>query len=503
MADENAFGRCRSRFIIYIPLLVNKKTLIYLAILSLHAVVMSSCSQDDMPGRQSAADDIISFQVSLPGVNSRSADKDILGALASGFDVTAFCTEDESYISDAGTLDEYFSEQRVTRDGDGKFRSESCRWPGNKDDKEGRLKFYAFYPSRVDLRQSVDEDESSTRFVLANHSSVSTSAITYDYRLENFKINKDISRHVDFVVASADGTKSDNIYSGVNLDFQHQMTRVALRAWGTNASYNVEIAGVRIGCPVIEGTFSFSAVPDASEKGDNSVGGWILGESPERNCVEYIFRESGDVVIPIDGHSNNSENTASSIMGNGGWSMVIPYNHKAWNHHDDAPNTLKGMYFSVLLRITDKSGIRLYPYPGYSALDDSDEQKMTVIYLAVEKASGRVMKRLYKSGNRYYTDTDFIAGSEYVLPATQEIREYGWAALPIATDWKAGYEYTYLLDYSKGVGVHDPDDPNPGTPILNEVTVSTTTKDLWKDPVGEHKVIELTVIDNSTIIIGK
>ena len=281
------------------------------------------------------------------------------------------------------------------------------------------------------------------------------------------------------------------------------MTRVALRAWGTNASYNVEIAGVRIGCPVIEGTFSFSAVPDASEEGDNSVGGWILGESPERNCVEYIFRESGDVVIPIDGHSNNSENTASSIMGNGGWSMVIPYNHKAWNHHDDAPNTLKGMYFSVLLRITDKSGIRLYPYPGYSALDDSDEQKMTVIYLAVEKASGRVMKRLYKSGNRYYTDTDFIAGSGYVLPATQEIREYGWAALPIATDWKAGYEYTYLLDYSKGVGVHDPDDPNPGTPILNEVTVSTTTKDLWKDPVGEHKVIELTVIDNSTIIIGK
>ena len=498
MADKTVFGCCRSRFIIYPVVFMNKKEFSYIAILALSAGLMSSCSQEDMTGSRQAVEDIISFQVSLPGVNSRSADKDMLGALASGFDVTAFCPEDESRISADGTLEEYFSEQRVTQDSDGKFRSDLCRWPGNKDEKQGSLKFFAFYPSRSDLRQSVDEDETSARFALTNHSSAST----FDYRLENFKINRDIGRHVDFVVASADGTKTENLYSGINLDFQHQMTRVGLRAWGTNASYNVEIAGVRIGRPVTEGTFNFAAVPDAPEEGDNSVGGWMLDESPVRDCVEYIFRESGDVVIPIDGGSNNSENTASSIMGNGGWSMVIPYTHDAWNHHDDAPNTRQGMYFSVLLRVTDKSGIRLYPYPGYSDLDDSDEQKMTVIYLAVEKSTGSVMKRLYKSDNRYFTATDFTGASEYNLPSTQEIREYGWAALPIATEWKAGYEYTYLLDYSKGVGLHDPDDPDPGAPILNEVAVSATVKQ-WDAPVGEHKVIDLTVIDNSTINIGK
>ena len=477
---------------------MNKKEFSYITILSLSAVLVSSCSQDDMSGGRSAVDDQISFQVSLPGVNSRSADKDMLGALASGFDVTAFCPEDETSISADGILNEYFSEQRVTQDGNGKFRSDLCRWPGNKDEKQGFLKFFAFYPSRSDLRQSVDEDETSAHFVLTNHSSVST----FDYRLENFKINRDIARHIDFVAASTEGTKTTNLYSGVDLDFQHQMTRVGLRAWGINASYNVEIAGVRIGRPVIEGTFSFTAQPANPEEGDNSVGGWILDESPVRDCVEYIFCESGDKVIPIDGSSNNSENAASSIMGEGGWSMVIPYTHDAWNHHDDAPNTRQGMYFSVLLRVTDKSGIRLYPYPGDSALDDSDEQKMTVIYLAVEKSTGSVMKRLYKSDNRYFTHTDFTADSEYNLPATQEIREYGWAALPIATDWKAGYEYTYLLDYSKGVGLHDPDDPDPGAPILNEVAVSTTVKE-WDAPVGEHKVIDLTVINNSTINIGK
>ena len=477
---------------------MNKKDLSYISILFLSAASMTSCSQDDMPGSRSSADDLISFRASLPGVNSRSADKDMLGALASGFDVTAFCNEDESLISDDGTLDEYFSEQRVTQDGDGKFRSDLCRWPGNKDEKQGHLKFFAFYPSRSDLRQSVDEDETSAHFALTNHSSVANC----DYRLENFKINKDISRHVDFVAASADGTKTDNLYSGIDLNFQHQMTRVGLRAWGSNASYNVEIAGVRIGAPVTEGSFSFTALPDNPEEGDNSVGGWILDESPERDHVEYIFRESDDVVIPIDGHSNNSENATSSIMGNGGWSMVIPYTHEAWNHHDDAPNSRQGMYFSVLLRVTDKSGIRLYPYPGYSSLDDSDEQKMTVIYLAVEKSTGRVMKRLYRNDNRYFIDTEFTAESEYTLPATQEIREYGWAALPVATDWKAGYEYTYVLDYSQGVGLHDPDDPDPGAPILNEVAVSTTVKE-WDAPVGEHKVIDLTVINNSTINIGK
>ena len=477
---------------------MNKKDLSYITILFLSAASMSSCSQDDMPGSHLADDNLISFQVSLPGVNSRSTDKDILGALASGFDVTAFCPEDESLINADGTLHEYFSEQRVSQDGDGKFRSDLCRWPGNVGEKQGRLKFFAFYPSRRDLRQSVDEGESSARFALSNHSSASN----YDYRLENFKINRDIARHVDFVMASADGTETDNLFSGVNLNFQHQMTRVALSAWGNNDSYNVEIAGVRIGRPVTEGTFSFSAMPDAPEEGDNSVGDWLLDESPKRDCVEYIFRESGDVVIPIDGRNNNSENAASSIMGNGGWSMVIPYKHDAWDHHGDAPNSRQGMYFSVLLRVTDKSGIRLYPYPGYSSLDDTDQQKMTVIYLAVEKSTGRVMKRLYKSGNSYFSEPDFSVASVYSLPATQEIREYGWAALPIETDWKAGYEYTYLLDYSKGVGLHDPDDPDPGAPILNEVAVSATVNP-WVDPVGEHKVIDLTVKDNPTINIGK
>ena len=477
---------------------MNKKDLSYIAILSLHAGLFSACSQGDMPVTRSAGDDLISFQVSMPGVSTRSQDRDMLGALTSGFDVTAFCREDESRLSDDGTLLEYFSEQRVTQESDGKFRSDLCRWPGNRDEKEGHLKFFAFYPSRSDLRQSVDEDETSDRFALTN----SSTASTYHYHLENFKINKEIDRHVDFVAASAEGTKTDHLYSGVALNFQHQMTRVALRAWGTNTIYNVEIAGVRIGRPVVEGTFNFSAEPDPSEEGDNSVGGWILGESPVRDCVEYIFRESGDVVIPIDGRNNNSESTAPYIMGNGGWSMVIPYTHTAWNHHDDATNALQGMYFSVLLRVTEKNNVQLYPYPGNSSLDDSDEQKMKVIFLAVEKSTGRVMKRLYKDGSRYFTATDFSDASEYDLPATQEIREYGWAALPIATDWKAGYEYTYTLDYSKGVGLHDPDDPDPGAPILNEVSVTTTVNE-WNDPAGEHKVIDLTVKDNTTINIGK
>lgn len=481
---------------------MNKKEISNIAILSLSAVLASSCSQDDMPGNRPAVDDLISFQVSLPGVSTRSADKDMLGALASGFDVTAFCPEDESRISTDGNLEEYFSEQRVTKEDDGKFRSDLCRWPGNKDEKEGYLRFFAFFPSRSDLRQSIGEGESSPNFALSNRSSVASC----DYRLENFKINKDISSHIDFVAASADGSKTENLYSGVNLNFQHQMSRVCLRAWGTNASYNVEIAGVRIGRPVIEGTFNFTAAPATLEEEDNNVGGWILDESPVRDCVEYIFREEGDVVIPIDGRSNNSENTAASIMGNGGWAMVIPYTHDGWNHHEDAPNARQGMYFSVLLRVCDKSGNILYPYPGNSSLDDSDEQKMNVIFLAVEKTSGRIMKRLFKNNNRYFTDPEYNVDSEYILPATQEIREYGWAALPIATEWKAGYEYAYILDYSTGVGLHDPDDPDPGAPILNEVSVTTKVNG-WTDPVvapgDEHKVIDLTVKDNSTIIVSQ
>lgn len=105
--------------------------------------------------------------------------------------------------------------------------------------------------------------------------------------------------------------------------------------------------------------------------------------------------------------------------------------------------------------------------------------EMNVIYLSIEKETGKVVKRVYRSkeNHKYYTDPDF--SEAYTLPGTEEIRNYGWVAVPLPLNlnkvrWKPGYQYSYTLDYSSGVGVHAPDEPLPGYPIISKILVGVT-----------------------------
>ena len=44
--------------------------------------------------------------------------------------------------------------------------------------------------------------------------------------------------------------------------------------------------------------------------------------------------------------------------------------------------------------------------------------------------------------------------------------------MPVDADWAAGKRYVYTLNYSEGIGLHDPDDPEPGKPISGQATIS-------------------------------
>lgn len=97
-----------------------------------------------------------------------------------------------------------------------------------------------------------DED-----FVLTNHSSKNGSTITYDYRIGPFKLSHDISRHIDFVTAMTEGTSRAHSETGVTLAFEHQLSRIDLKAWG-NTVNEIEIAGVRLGGVITESDFNFA-----------------------------------------------------------------------------------------------------------------------------------------------------------------------------------------------------------------------------------------------------
>lgn len=439
----------------------------YTALLSLSSCLLFSCSQEEWPASHGDDEMVISFHTSMPGLGTRS-ETTTLSSLENGFHVTAFCPEDETRINGTN-MSEYFAEELVTpTPGIGDvFRSEMCRWPENEGSKKGTLKFFAFYPSREALREHAGVDDNSGYFNLKN----SSTTTSYSYVVEKFKINKDISRHVDFVTATAEGTKSDNLYSGVSLNFEHQLTRLELMAYGNSSSYDIEIAGVRLGNVFTESDFNIALKSTANTaSADNTKNGRWLATNQKRGIVEYIYRE-GELVVPIgSGTPYTSSANATSIMGKAGHASIIPASYSKWNK--TATNT--GLYFSVLLRVKDKYGTQLYPYIEDANMSTSTTTaKMNVVYLSVNKTSGEVRKRLYKKGDNYFSDE--AQTLPYSPGMDEEIREYGWAALPptnSTTLLKAGYQYIVRLGYGTGVGVEDPADAFPGKAIIWQLTPS-------------------------------
>lgn len=102
-----------------------------------------------------------------------------------------------------------------------------------------------------------------------------------------------------------------------------------------------------------------------------------------------------------------------SIMGASGNAMLLPQSLTPWSPTGDPDNVAREAYLSVLVNITTKDGAQVYPFL-------SDPKKRT----------------------------------------------YAWASIPLSATWEAGKKYVYTLDFTKGAGFVDPDDPTPGQPVL-------------------------------------
>ncbi len=419
--------------------------------------LFSSCSQEDYVSCIEGDD--IPFIASLPGVTTRTYDVEEQ-FFKNGFTVTAF--NPDSVVASGAILPPHFEDKTVSRELDGVFRSKECRWPGNRT-RVGDLQFFAFHPSRAEMKKRAGVGNQC--FILTNNTRKNTSGISYDYRLTKFRVAPDISKQVDFVTSIGEGNKTDDLYSGVELKFEHQLSGVELSAWGAATLYDIEVAGWRVGGIVLEADFSLSTVIGDTGGDGNSIGEWFINTTPLRGYVDYVFAR-GDKVVRINASEHNTRETAVSLLGGGGKAMVIPQKQEMWDYKNDRTSSPKGMYFSALVRITEHEGDQHCIYPS-----NDPESQDYIVYLSVRKSDGEVMNRLDKNGNIFGTST------KYDIPDTEELRYYGWAAAPAKVDWTAGYTYHYVLDYTNGVGVHDPYDPNPAAPIVDwgGVSVSTTT----------------------------
>lgn len=476
------------------------------------ALLLSACSQEEELPRvnevQGGGKQIL-FTTSFPSFSTRSSAEQITRAQKVTtdnlpyFQVTAFNPSDSRLITD-GNLNEHFFNQHIDIvEGTNKFSSPDCIWPemGRESDM---VTFFAFYPAITTL-----DDHTAALPTLGdikNETTISEGTPNYNYRLTKFNVNPQIADQVDFVTAYTTGTMADNLFSGITLPFCHQLSRIEVKAWSANKSCDIEIAGVRIGGVGVEGTFAFK--PDSQTgKLETEKGGGEWEATVERGVVEYIYREGDNIVFLEHGTiaSTSTKDGALSIMGskNGddeNCAMLIPTTNTEWDFVKDSHNADNKMFISVLLRVTDKtptSGInpiesQRFPYKDLS--QGANSPNIPVVYLAVNKTTGVVTKRLYKNGDNYYTDA--AATTLYTLPDTEEVKDFGWATLPVKGTWAPGNIYTYTLDYTSGVGLHGPEIadhptdanalPKAGDPIISDkVGINYSVKE-WNNGGGDE-----------------
>ncbi len=433
---------------------LHKKTLIYFALGSL--LMLPACNQETpVKGEPVEEGTRICFRSYLPTVDLTRAEAVSVENFTT-CQVTCFSPSDTAYLyPGTDAIRPYFEDVRFEKRADGLFfatRGNDCRWP----DTDKRLHFFAYAPAAESL-WTPDDGEEYFRFV--NETRYSASSPEIKYRMEKFRVATDIADQVDFVTAYTSATLTKDADEGIELTFRHQLARVELSAWSGSDKYEFEIAGVRIGNPLVEADYDFSALTASSGKA-----AWL--NRGKQAPVEHIFT-SGERVVSLSKRDgmHASEKEAASIMGNAGAAMVIPMEKRieAWegkNAPDIKPKdyTTDRMYFSVLLRVRNMEGEIAYPYPN-------DRDNMAVVYLTVA-ADGTVRQRVYKYGDLYYTADEENEEYLYKPEADESIRAFGWAALPLPANWEAGKIYAYSLNYTDGIGWHDPSDPNPGEPII-------------------------------------
>ena len=300
------------------------------------------------------------------------------------------------------------------------------------------------------------------------------------FKLGRFYVATDISKQVDFItahIAAETPASEDDANLGVELKFKHQLSNIELRAFSGNKDFNIEIAGVRIGRPYTgRAIFNFC---DAEGNLSNKDGGqWGIAKDPQRLPVQYIYGAGDEIYRMGQFNDNNGVTTtphtavtsATSIMGKGGNAMVLPTKNGAWAGEGNPwiapkyqaasdgkdpkpwnPDSEEGdMYFSILIRVTLKptnnevNTPQIYPY--------GNNTTMNVVYFEKEKNTQKIIGQ--------------VPSKTADVGANNEIVEFGWAAVPVGVKWERGKKYIYTLDFTNGVGIQDPEDPKPGTPII-------------------------------------
>lgn len=279
---------------------------------------------------------------------------DFRAAMATRAQETTTVNMSNIYVTALNARNEnLFSDQLFSKGQSNFFTSTPAYyWPGDGSN----LTFYAYSPSKTDLGGMLTITSASKQ-------------------LTDFSPQATINSQKDFVTAKATGNKT-NETSGVQLQFEHRLVQIEVKAKNANDGYVYKVKGVRIGKPVSKGTFDFDA---------NT---WEL--KPEKTNYEVTYETEKAL-----------SGTPVSIMKTAGDNaMLIPQRLIAWDAAIDKTNTAEKAYLAVKVKITTAAGARVYPVATNADYD----------WVAVPIGTNWV------AGNKYIYTLDFSNGAGKVDP---------------------------------------------------------------------------------------
>lgn len=324
---------------------IMKKTLF---LLPLAALALTACSEDEPI--ESNRGEAIDFRPSMGNFTRAS---ETTNANLSSMEVTAFIGSDV-----------YFKDINFSKGNDGFFTSvHNYLWPGDNSE----LSFYAYSPSAEKLGADITWSADSKV-------------------LENFAVADSIADQVDFITAYSTGTKDKNETAGVPLTFNHQLSEIEIQAKGSNDSYTVKVAGIRIGRAEYLGSFDFATST------------WTL-DSWHDTAVYDSFTS------PV-----TLSSTPENVMGPSGNAMLLPQQLTPWSPTADPDNVAREAYLSVLVNITSSEGFTLYPFPSDTKIDPNTGKKREYAWASIP------INTKWEAGKKYIYTLDFSEGAGFVDP---------------------------------------------------------------------------------------
>ena len=203
---------------------------------------------------------------------------------------------------------------------------------------------------------------------------------------------------VDFITATAEGSKENDESSRVNLPFEHRLAQISIHARNQNEEYVYKVKGYRIVNALTNGTYSFEdhswTFDDVSpEKATYST------ELSEPVTLEYNYNELTQKRVEVENGYDYVYNTA----------MIIPQTFTAWDPAGDSGNDNGGAYLSIAIQVTTKAGDRIFP----------DEEEGDFGYVATPLSTELT------SGYEHRIYLDFTKGAGYLDPEFDETESGG------------------------------------------------------------------------------